>query len=94
MEKLIRKDAFRLLREMTLTSKLNESVRRSIRLRLEVICEAEEKSFAHWKEHVQHKLKPTHAAQVRRIFEKRIKAYKIVIHDLTPYFERGPEPKF
>ena len=94
MQKHVRMEAFQLLRQMTLSKTINETVKRSIRLRLETICEAEEAAYQRWQENIAHKLRPTRQAQVRREFEKRIKAYKITIWNLTPYSERGPEPVF
>ena len=89
-----RLEAFKILREMTLNKNLNETVKRAVRSRLEAILEAEQKKYDHWKEHVAHRLNKTRQKQIRQAFEKKIKAYNIVIYDLTHTYERGIEPTF
>ena len=81
-------DAFKILQKMTLSKTMTETVRRAIRVRLEVIVSAEIQHYEKWKVEVRHKLNATRQKQIEREFKKRIQAGKIVLHWLTPYYER------
>lgn len=67
---------------------MNESTRRAIRVRLEVILDEKEKSYTHWQEMIKPKMNKSRIKMVEREFRKTIQAMKIVIHSLTPFFER------
>lgn len=67
---------------------MNESTRRAIRVRLEVILEEKEKSYTHWQEMIKPKMNASRIKMVEREFRKIIQAMKIVIHSLTPFYER------
>ena len=84
-------DAYQILRKMTFSRQLTGTVRKAVRVRLEALLEVEEKSYERWKEIYAHKCTPTQRKIAERNFKKRIVAYKIVIWDLTPIYERSPE---
>lgn len=88
MQTHIRKEAFLLLQKMTFSKTITETVRRSIRVRLLSILDAEQKAHTYWGEHIKDKLNATRKKQVEREYNKRIQALKIVIYSLTPYLER------
>lgn len=72
-----------------MTSKiLNEGVKRAIRERLKMILDEELRQFKWWEEMVKIKLNHTRQRQIEAKFNKDIQALKIVIHKLTPFFER------
>lgn len=80
---------------MALSKRMNETVKRAIRVRLEHLLEEEEKQFQYYREHVAHKLNDTRQKQIEREYNKRVSALKIVIYMLTPYFERtSDQPTF
>lgn len=81
-------EAYKLLRNMIFRKTLTQTVKRAVRVRLEAILAEEETCFNHWKENVRHKLNVTRQKMIEREFQKRIQAMKIVIHALTPFFER------
>lgn len=81
-------DAYKILQKMTLGRNINSSVIRAVRARLIFLLDERKRKFVHWEEHISHKMNPTRQKEVRRKFEKIIKAYEIVIYDLTPFFER------
>jgi hypothetical protein len=81
-------NAYQLLQKMALSKQMTETVRRAIRVRLEVILQQEISCYEKWKTDVKHKLNVTRQKQVEREFLKKIQAAKIVVHWLTPYFER------
>lgn len=81
-----------LLKRMTFSKTVTQTVMKAVKVRLEVMLENKEKQYAHWQEHIKHKLNPTRKKEVERNFKKIIQAYKICIFDLTPYFERAGEP--
>lgn len=81
-------NAYQLLQKMTLSKQMTETVRRAIRVRLEVMLELEITCYEKWKADVKHKMNVTRQKQVEREFLKRIQAAKIVVHWLTPYLER------
>lgn len=76
------------LYKLTMSKIINESVKRAVRERLKLFLDAEEKGLKHWEENIKHKLNMTRQKQIRREHEKRMQALKIVIHMLTPYYER------
>lgn len=84
----IRKEAFLLLQKMTFSKPINETIRRSVRVRLICILESEEKAHFFWSENIRGKLNNTRQKQIQREYNKRIQALKIVIYSLTPYLER------
>jgi hypothetical protein len=88
MKNPVRKEAFLLLQKMTFNKTITETVRRSIRVRLISILDAEQKAHFYWSEHIKDKLNATRKKQVEREYNKRIQALKIVIYSLTPYLER------
>lgn len=88
MQNYIRKEAYTLLQKMTFSKTINETVRRSVRVRLLSILDSEQKAHLYWKEHIKDKLNSTRQKQVEREYNKRIQALKIVIYSLTPYLER------
>lgn len=72
-----------------MTSKvMNENVKRAIRERLKIILDEELRQFRYWEECLKGKMNHTRQDQVERRFNKDIQALKIVIHKLTPFFER------
>lgn len=81
-------NAYQLLKKMHFSKILTQTVRRAIRVRLEAILEEEEKTYQYWETTVMHKLNTTRQKQVAREFKKRIQAMKIVVHALTPFWER------
>lgn len=81
-------NAFQVLQKMTLSKSMTETVRRAIRVRLIVLLETELKCYKHWKDNIQHNLNRTRQKQIDREYKKRIQAAKIVIHWLTPFWER------
>lgn len=81
-------DAFKILQKMTFSRSMTETVRRAIRVRLQAILESEENQFLHWQQHIKEKLNRTRRKQIEREYKKRIQAAKIVIHWLTPFYER------
>ena len=85
-------DAYKILQRMTLSKTINQTVIRAVRMRLERILENKESQYKHWQESVKHKLNETRRKQVERHFQKTIQAYKIIIFDLTPYYERVGDP--
>lgn len=85
-------DAYRILQRMTLSKTINQTVIKAVRVRLERMLENKEIQYKRWEETVKHKLNPTRKKEVERHFQKVIQAYKIIIFDLTPYFERVGDP--
>lgn len=81
-------DAFKILQKMALSKTMTETVRRAIRVRLIAILDNEDAVYKRWKEIVKPKLNSTRQKQIDREFKKRIQAAKIVIHWLTPFWER------
>jgi hypothetical protein len=67
---------------------MNEGVKRAIRERLKIILEEEEKQLRYWEGTIRSKLNRTRQDHIERRFHKDIQALKIVIHKLTPFFER------
>ena len=67
---------------------MTETVKRGIRVRLQIILDQEIKSFERWDEMIKPKMNLTRQKQVAREFKKRIQAMRIVVHILTPFFER------
>lgn len=67
---------------------INNGTKKAIRERLKIILSEEEKQYKHWEENVKHRLNPTRQKEVKRKFEKRIQALKIVIYTLTPFYEQ------
>lgn len=88
LQKRILSDAYRILQKMTFGKTMSQTVRRAVRVRLQAILEEEEKTLLHWEQNVKHKLNRTRQEQVAREFKKRIQAFKITIHALTPFWER------
>ena len=82
------KDATRTLTKLMMGKEINSSVLKAVRIRLELILSERERQYAHWQEHVAHKLTATRQKDVRRKMEKTITALKIVIFELTPFFDR------
>ena len=70
---------------------ITETIKRAVRDRLKIILESEEKQFRWWEETVKIKLNKTRQDQIERRFNKEIQAMKIVIHKLSPYFERSED---
>lgn len=81
-------DAFQILRKMTFSKTMTETVRRAIRVRLIVILENEEQMYTKWKENIKPTMNRTRQKQIEREYKKRMQAAKIVIHWLTPFYER------
>lgn len=79
----------------TMSKIINETIKRAIRQRLEILLEDQQKQYRHWIENNKHKMNVSRQDQVERKFNKIIQAMKIVIYYLTPYFERmDDEPTF
>lgn len=91
MQQLIRKEALKLLRVMALSKTITATVKKALVVRLEHILENEEAMYRRWAETIKPKLNLTRQKQIEREFNKRIQALKIVINNLTPYFERTNE---
>jgi hypothetical protein len=85
-------DAYRILQRMTFSKSINQTVIKAVRVRLERLMENKEAQYKSWQENVKHKLNKTRQRDIERHFEKTINAYKIIIFDLTPYFERVGDP--
>lgn len=81
-------NAYTQLQRLMLSRKLTETTKRAVRERLMLFLEEEEKQFARWNDVIRQKLNITRATEVERRFNKEIQALKIVIHKLTPFFER------
>ena len=81
-------NAYQLLQKMALSKIMTETVRRAIRVRLQVLLDQEIKCYEKWKTDVKHKMNVTRQKQVEREFMKRIQAAKIVCHWLTPFYDR------
>lgn len=79
---------YQTLRKLMTSKILNENVRRAVRERLKMILEEEIKRFKWWQESIKDKLNKTRSDQIERRFNKDIQALKIVIHKLTPFYER------
>ena len=77
-----------ILQKLMLSRNLTEGTKRAIRERLMLFLEDEEKQFKRWLDVIKPKLNRTRQEQVERRFNKEIQAMKIVIHKLTPYFDR------
>lgn len=84
----VRKEAYQLLQKLMFRKTLNESVRRAVRVRLQTILDIELSDYQWWSENVRHKMNKSRARDVERKFNKRIQAFRITIHALTPFFER------
>jgi hypothetical protein len=86
---------YQILQRMTFSKSINQTVIRAVRVRLETMLQNKEAQYKSWQENVRHKLNKTRKRDVERHFQKTIQAYKIIIFDLTPYFERiGDPPAF
>lgn len=83
---------YNLLKRMTFSKTVTQTVIKAVKARLENMLENKEAQYKHWQEHIKHKLNPTRKKEVERAFKKVIQAYKIIIFDLTPYFERTADP--
>ena len=81
-------DAYKVLQKMVFSKKINSTVVRAVKVRLEAILAEKERNYLHWQENISHKLTETRRKEIRRKFEKVITGYKIAIHDLTPFHER------
>lgn len=81
-------EAYKILQKLMFSKSMTESTRRAIRVRLEPMLTEEEKQYARWIEEIKPKLNLTRQKQVEREYKKRIQGLKIVIHLLTPYWER------
>lgn len=85
-------DAYKVLQRMTFSKTINQTVIKAVKVRLERMLENKEIQYKRWQENVKHKLTKTRQREVQRNFDKTINAYKIIIFDLTPYFERVGDP--
>lgn len=85
-------EAYQLLQRMTFSKTVNQTVIKAVRSRLERMLENKEAQFKKWNEDIRPKLNRTRQRDVQRHFEKTIQAYKIIIFELTPYFERVGDP--
>lgn len=88
MEKSSRIEAYSLLKKMIFSKNLTAGVKRAIRVRLEALLENEIAEYQRWQEVIKPKLNYTRQRQIEREFKKRIQAAKIVVHWLTPFWER------
>lgn len=70
------------------SKRLTEGIKRAIRVRLELVLDNELKEYQHWVDYFKEKQSRTMQKDVERKFNKRIQAFRITIHALTPYFER------
>lgn len=87
-QKPIVSEAYKMLQKLMFSKSMTESSRRAIRVRLEPMLEDEERQYKRWQEEIKPKMNLTRQKQVEREFKKRIQGLKIVIHLLTPYWER------
>ncbi len=88
-------DAINAIQKLVFSRSITETVRRAIRVRLQVILDDHERSYEKWQENIKHRLNITRQKQVEREFKKRIQAMKITINFLTPYDQRiHDEPTF
>lgn len=85
-------DAYTILRRMKFNKKLNESVKRGVRVRLEAILEEHERRIVYWEEHCKDKMNTTRKKEARRNLEKIRASLKITIWYLTPIEERDYSP--
>ena len=85
-------EPYKILQKMIFSKRVNETVRRAVRSRLERFLADEEKAYKFWQDMVAHKLRPTQKRDTKRKFEKIITSYKIIIFHLTPISERLEEP--
>jgi len=86
-----KKNAYKLLRAMSFNRRINASVIRAVKVRLEYLLEEHERKYRFFEEHIAHKLNPTRVKNVRRRHQKVITAFKITIYELTPWKERTEE---
>jgi uncharacterized membrane-anchored protein YhcB (DUF1043 family) len=85
-------EAYKILQRMTFSKNVNQVVIRAVRVRLERMLENKEAQYKKWQEDIKHKLNKTRQRDIERHFQKTIQAYKIIIFDLTPYYERVGDP--
>lgn len=76
------------LQKLMASKLLSESVKKAVRVRLEMILTEELRQLEWWENTVREKLNHTRQKQIEARFNKDIQALKIVIHKLTPFFER------
>ena len=76
------------IRNLVFSKNINETVKRAIRIRLQVILDEEIRSYDRWLDKIKYTLNLTRQKQVEREFRKRMQAAKIVIHWLTRFDER------
>lgn len=84
----VRKEAYKILQNLMFRKTLNEGVKRAVRVRLQCILDNEVSEYRYWIDNIKEKLNKSRQKEVERKFNKRIQAFKITIHALTPYFER------
>lgn len=95
LQNRVRSEAYKLLQNLMFRKTLNEGVKRAVRVRLQAILENELFEYRHWTEHIKHKQAKSRQKEIERKFNKRIQAFKITIHALTPFFERSEDiPSF
>jgi hypothetical protein len=85
-------EAYKILQRMTFSKNVNQVVIRAVRVRLERMLENKEAPYRKWQEDIRPKLNKTRQRDIERHFQKTIQAYKIIIFDLTPYYERVGDP--
>ena len=85
------KDSTRTLTQLLMGREINNSVLKAVRIRLELILAEREKKYEHWQEFIAPKINSTRQKEIRRKHEKSITALKIVIYELTPYFDRDQD---
>lgn len=88
LENSVRLEAYKLLKNLMSSTRLTEGIKRAIRVRLELVLDNELKEYQHWKDYFKEKQSRTLQKDVERKFNKRIQAFRITIHALTPFFER------
>lgn len=84
-----KRGAYKALQNMVFNRNMTETVKRAIRVRLQVILDEEERQYEKWKLLIKDTLSTTRRRQVEREFKKRIQAYKITIFSLTPFTDRA-----
>ena len=78
--------------QLVFNKRLTQTIIKAVRIRLEAVLRDKEAQYQLWQDRHQKYLNQTQCRDVRRNFEKMIAAYRLVIFDLTPLFERGPMP--
>lgn len=88
LQSRVRLEAYQILKKLMFSKRLTEGIKRAIRVRLELVLDNELKEYQHWVDYFKEKQSKTLRKEIERKFNKRIQAFRITIHALTPFFER------